>query len=57
MIGKESIMNHYQNKYGNFIFALLCILLLSAAPVMAGNEIEPGELDIDPPTLIGLGFE
>ncbi len=57
ILEKENIMNHYQNKYGNFIFALLCILLLNAAPAMAGNEIVPGELDIDPPTLIGLGFE
>ncbi len=37
--------------------SLIIILLLASLVCFAGNKIQPGKLDIDPPTLIGLGFE
>jgi hypothetical protein len=36
--------------------ALLTVLVL-AGSALAGNAIAPGKLDVDPPTLIGLGFQ
>jgi hypothetical protein len=37
---------------------LLCIFAFEAAAAAAGNSrVRPGELIIDPPTLINLGFE
>jgi hypothetical protein len=38
--------------------ALIGIFLLAlTVPALAGNETTPGRVDVDPPTLIGLGFE
>ncbi len=36
---------------------LIIALCLSAFAGIAADKIQPGKLDIDPPTLIGLGFE
>ncbi len=40
------------------ILPCLCIIMVSLTAIAsAGDALQPGQLDIDPPTLVGLGYE